>query len=66
MSEDVSSCGPHGVSEEGLGVGLDLVGDDDCEVEGLGYSEEFVEVAVEALLSFGEAFAADVFASEVA
>ena len=65
MGENVSSRGSHRVSEEGLGVGLDLVGDDDCEVEGLGYSEEFVEVAVEALLTFGEAFAADVFTSEM-
>ena len=65
VSHDVPACGAHRVAEEGLRVGLDLVGDNYCEVEGLSDAEELVEMAVQTLLSFAEGLSTNIFAAEV-
>ena len=65
VGHDVPACGPHRIAEEGLRISLHLVGDDDCEVKRLSYPEEFVEMAVQALLAFAERFSTNMFAAEV-
>ena len=65
VGHDVSACGAHRIAEERLRIGLDLIGDDDCEVEGLSDAEELVEMTVQTLLSFAEGLSTNIFAAEV-
>src|SRR2546425_7957208 len=65
VANNVTACGAQRVEEEGLRISLHLIGDYDCEVEGLSDTEELVEMAVQTLLSFAEGFSADIFAAEV-
>ena len=65
VSHDVPAGRTHWIAEEGLWVSLNLVCNNDREIQGLGYPEEFVQVTVQSLLSFAEGFSADVFSAEV-
>src|SRR3989441_2685824 len=65
VGHDVSACGAHRVAEEGLRISLHLIGDYDCEVEGLSDTEELVEMAVQTLLSLAEGLSTNIFAAAV-
>lgn len=65
MSKNVSSRWPSRISEEGLWICLDLVGQDNDQVQRLSESSEFVQMCVEFLLTFTEILAANVFAPEM-
>jgi hypothetical protein len=65
MSENVSSCRPGGVSEEGLRVRLDLISQDDSQVQCLSDPRKLMQVRVEFLLTFTKVLSTNVFAPEV-
>jgi len=54
VGDHIASCWPGGVAEEGVWLGLHLVGDDNGDVEDLGQSQEAVDHLVEALLAVRE------------
>ena len=65
VRNNVAACGSVGVAEEGLRVGLALVGYDYGKVLDLCEAKQFVEVAVQLLLSLAEVLSTDVFSSEM-
>ena len=65
MADDGTSDGPHGVPEERIGLGGDLVRDGDRGVVDCGEVQQVVHVAVEDLLPLRECAPAEVFAAEV-
>lgn len=65
VTDDVSTDGPGGVSEERVGFRRDLVGDGDDRVVHGGEVEQVVHVAVEDLLPLRECTPSDVLRPEV-
>jgi hypothetical protein len=65
VRNNVAACGSVWVAEEGLRVGLALVGYDYGKVLDLCEAKQFVKVAVQLLLSLAEVLSTDVFSSEM-